>query len=65
MLVKYLNVEIGFINFESVLQKCYYLIRGGFKKVGGAHHKVAYPPSPHLLWSKYHKVGNFFLLRIP
>ena len=34
-------------------------VRGGIKKVvllGGAHHKVAYPPPQ--LWSKYHFFGG-------
>ena len=40
------------------------LLRGGVKKVillGGAHHKVAYPPPLPQLWSKYHfLVGKYF-----
>ena len=34
--------------------------------LAAAHHKVAYPlPPPLQLWSNYHFLWEFFLLRIP
>ena len=50
--------------FKDLQRKGCLNLRGGVKKevlLGGAHHKVAYPPPSPQLWSKYHFfVGVFF-----